>query len=287
MGFITEFLKLTRFEHAILLALAVLIGETVALGALPDFLEAVIILSLLVPVFSEMASFSLNDYLDIETDRINNRKRPLVTGTISPSFALYFSFFGFILSTLIAFFINMPAFVIAVLFNLLAILYNWRLKDLPLVGNIYIGLSMAIPFIFGNLVVHPQWLLPVPMVLALLAFVAGVAREIVKSVQDMHGDVKARRSRTLPGILGEKPSLLIASVLYLLFIPLSFAPFYYGLAPNLYSLSLIALADGVLLGMVAALLRSPSPKVYKSARNMTLIVFAAGMLAVLFAAVST
>ena len=238
MGFVAEFMKLTRFEHAVLLALAVFIGETVALGSFPT-ITAVIILSLLVPVFSEMASFSLNDYMDIETDRINEKKRPLVTGAISPSFALYFSFFAFIVSTVFAFFINTAVFIIALAFNVFAIIYNWKLKDLPLVGNVYIGLSMAVPFVFGNLVVYP-WILPVPLVLAVLAFVAGVAREIVKSVEDIKGDVKARRSQTLPVIIGEKQAPVVASVLYLLFIPLSFAPFYFGLNPNTVSLVLIS-----------------------------------------------
>ncbi len=287
MGFLKEFLRLTRFEHAIMLAFAVLIGETITIGNLPDILEITIIFSLLVPIFSEMASFSLNDYLDIETDRINDRRRPLVIGTISPKFAIYFSFFAFIVSIVLAFLINTPAFLIVVVFNMLAILYNWKLKDFPLAGNIYIGLTMAIPFIFGNLVVHPQWLLPVPLALAVLAFVAGVAREIIKSVEDVKGDVKARRSRTLPVVIGEKPSILIASVLYILFIPLSFAPFYFGLSPNVYSVLLIAIADGVLLGIVAALLHNPSKRVYRAARNATLIIFTAGMLAIFFASLYT
>ncbi len=284
MGFLKEFIKLTRFEHAILLALAVLIGETVALGSFPTF-STVIFLSLLVPLFSEMASFSMNDYFDIETDRINDKKTPLVKGTISPNFAIYFAFMAFILSTVFAFFINMPVFIIALAFNLAAILYNWKLKDLPLVGNIYIGLSMAIPFIFGNLVVH-EWILPVPTTLALLAFIAGVGREIVKSVQDMKGDVKARRSRTLPVIIGEKGSIMIASALYLLFVPLSFAPFYFGLPQNMISILIIALADGILMGMTYSLLTKPSPNVYKRVRNYTLIAFAAGMIAILYASVS-
>ena len=286
MGFIAEFLRLTRFEHAIMLALAVLIGETMALGSFPT-ISIIIIFSLLVPVFSEMASFSLNDYLDIETDRINDKKTPLVRGTLSPRFAVYFSFFAFIVSTALAFFINMAAFAIVVIFNILAILYNWKLKDLPLMGNIYIGLSMAIPFIFGNIIVHPQWLLPAPLVLALLAFLAGTAREIVKSVQDQKGDVKARRSRTLPVIIGEKPSLLIASVLYILFIPLSFTPFFFGLKPDALPVLLIAAADGVLIGMVAVLLSRPSQHIYKSARKITLLIFMIGMIAFLLASLST
>jgi len=285
MGFFREFLRLTRFEHAVMLAFAVLIGETVALGSFPTITTA-IILSLLVPIFSEMASFSMNDYFDIETDRINDRKRPLVTGKISPKFAIYFAYFSFILSTVLAFFINMAVFGIALAFNILAILYNWKLKDLPLLGNIYIGLSMAIPFIFGNLVVH-QWLLPANIVLAILAFVAGVGREIIKSVQDMKGDVKGRRSKTLPVIIGERPSTLIAAILYILFIPLSFAPFYFGLSMNAYSLFVIAVADGILAGIIASLLQSPSKHTYRIARNATLIIFFIGMIAILYASLST
>lgn len=284
MGFLKEFMKLTRFEHAVLLALAVLIGETVTLGSFPSF-SIVILLSLLVPVFSEMASFSLNDYFDIETDKINNRKRPLVTGTLSPKFAVYFSFAAFILSTVFAFFINTAAFVIALAFNIAAILYNWKLKDLPLLGNIYIGLSMAIPFIFGNFVVQP-FLSNIALTLAILAFIAGTAREIVKSVQDMEGDKKARRSKTLPVVIGEKSSILLASFLYVLFIPLSFAPFYFGLPANEAAILLIALADGALLGIITALLKNPSKNIYKKARNYTLVIFAIGMLAILYASIS-
>jgi len=285
MNFIAEFLKMTRFEHAIMYALAVLIAETIALGMIPPLDDPAILLSLIVPILIEMAAFSLNDYLDIETDRINNKKTPLVRGTIPPKFALYFSFIAFIASTALALFINFTVFIFVILFNILAILYNWKLKDMPLLGNLFIGLSMAIPFILGNLVVYP-WLLPVPVILSILAFIAGVAREIVKSAEDMKGDVKARRSKTLPVVIGEKPAVMAASVLYLLFIPLTFVPFFVGLDINLLSLGIIVMADGVLLGTVILLLKKPSPESYKTARKLTLAVFAAGMIAILIASLS-
>ena len=44
---VTEFFKLVRFEHALMLAIAVFIGETMVLGHVPAFSTA-IILSLLV-----------------------------------------------------------------------------------------------------------------------------------------------------------------------------------------------------------------------------------------------
>lgn len=278
MGFIREFLALTRFEHALMLAFAVLVAETIVLGALPQITIA-IALSLLVPVFSEMGSFALNDYLDIETDRLNKKtERPLVRGTISPRSALYFSLASLALSAALAIFINAAAFIIALIFNILAVAYNWKLKDLPLVGNAYIGLTMAIPFVFGSFVVS-EALHPTAAALAALGFVAGLAREIVKSVQDMEGDMKARGSKTLPVIIGKKPALAVAALLYLLFIPLSAAPFLMGLEAALIPLAMVVAADALVLLVCYEALRGN----FKAARNHSLLAFALGMAGILAA----
>ena len=270
-------LELTRFEHAVMLALAVLIAETVVLGAIPDF-TLIILLSLLVPVFSEMGSFALNDYLDIETDRINKKMGPLVRGSISPKFALYFSAVSLLLSTVVSFFINYNAFIIAMLFNVAAVLYNWKLKDMPLIGNFYIALTMAIPFIFGNYVVSDD-LSNVAVVLAALGFVAGMAREIIKSVQDMEGDVRARKSRTLPVIIGEKRSVTAAIVLYHVFIVLTIIPLLW-LDAAAIAIALVATADILILVTSYKTLR----KDYKFARNASLVAFFLGLLGLLMAA---
>ena len=281
MGFIGELAKLTRFEHAVMLALAVLIGETIVLQEVPLYLGLTLLISLMVPVFSEMGSFALNDYLDIETDRLNKKKdRPLVKGTISPAFALNFSIACLIVSVLLAYFINTASFAIAILFNAAAVAYNWKLKDLPLVGNIYIALTMAIPFIFGNFVVSDT-LSPLALALAALGFVAGLAREIVKSVQDVEGDVKARGSKTLPVIIGKKHSVWIAVLLYLMFIPLSFFPFLLGLPLSALALVMIAAGDILILWICYALLTRND---YRLARNLSLLSFMAGLLGLMVAA---
>jgi geranylgeranylglycerol-phosphate geranylgeranyltransferase len=277
--FIRELIKLTRFEHALMLAFAVLIAETVVLGALPPATLAIAV-SLLVPIFSEMGSFALNDYLDVETDRLNKKTgRPLVRGTISPRFALYFSVLSLVASSALAFFINMPSFLIALAFNIAAILYNWRLKDLPLVGNLYIALTMAIPFVFGNFVVSPE-LSQTALALAGLGFVAGLAREIVKTVQDMEGDMEARGSRTLPVIIGKTPSMAIAILLYVLFIPLSAAPFALGLRFSLLPAALIAAADALILYICYSLW---TRQAFRLARNLSLAAFMLGMAGLLVA----
>jgi geranylgeranylglycerol-phosphate geranylgeranyltransferase len=284
MSFIGELWKLTRFEHAIMLAIAVLIGEIIILGHIPIF-TLPIILSLLVPIFSEAGAFALNDYFDVETDRLNKKlERPLVSGTISPEFALWFSIITLLFSTVFAFFINSAAFAIALIFNILAILYNWKLKDLPLLGNIYIGFTMAIPFIFGNFVVSSN-LSILAIILAALGFVAGLAREIIKSVQDMAGDKKARESKTLPIIIGKRKSVYLAAVLYVVFVLLTIIPFNYGLKLTLISGPLVAMADLIILYSVFELLTSTDElRCFKNARKYSLIALFIGLLGLLTAA---
>jgi len=278
MGFLKGIgaaLELTRFNHALMLAFAVLIAEIAALGGLPPF-ELAILLSLLVPVLSEMGAFALNDYLDIETDRMNGKTdRPLVRGDVSPPSALLLSIACIALALLTAWPINTAVLSITIVFNALSVLYNWKLKDLPLLGNVYIGLSMAIPFVFGSLVVSDT-VPPLMAALAGLAFIAGLARELIKSAQDMEGDRAARGSSTLPLLIGERPAVLMAVGLYLLFMALSILPFHLGLAGGMVPMMLVGAADLMIAHICARLILS-GKEAYRYARNASLMAFMAGM----------
>jgi len=170
-------------------------------------------------------------------------------------------------------------------FNALAVLYNWRLKDLPLLGNLYIGLTMAIPFIFGNYVVS-SCLTPLAVALALLGFVSGLAREIIKSVQDMEGDRAARKSETLPMRIGARQSIIVACAFYVLFMLLSLVPFALGLRLNAVSGPLVATADVGILSIIYSLLVSKDQaKALRSARNISLAALFIGLLGLLAAAI--
>jgi len=268
--FIKEFLKLVRFEHGIMFAAAVFIGEIIA-GKIPE--TPILVLSLLIPLFSEMGAFALNDYLDIEADKANKRKdRPLVAGIISPGFALWFSILSLLASTVMSWFISLPIFILVLFLNLLAVAYNMKLKDLPLAGNKYIAFTMGIPFIFGNLVVS-DFLFAPNIILFFLGFVAGLGREIVKSVEDMHGDKLARGSNTLPILIGEKHSLITAVILYLVFIPMSYLPFFIGLNGSVIPYILITAANLLVVYSIWFITK----KNYSKARKLTLIAFVLGL----------
>ncbi|MBU0586407.1 UbiA family prenyltransferase, partial [Candidatus Micrarchaeota archaeon] len=269
-GFLSAFLRLVRFEHALLYAFAVLIAEIIGSNGSLNISLEILILSLLVPIFSEMAAFAMNDFMDIKTDRLNKKQdRPLVSGEISPKFALVLSIISFAIAIFLSYFINMNIFAITVIVNSFAILYNVRMKDMPLFGNVYIAITMAIPFIFGNYVVS-QSMSPVNITIAALGFIVGLAREIVKSVEDMKGDSIARKSKTLPLIIGAEKSLTFAAILYFIFVIFSIIPYYFFLNLGIGSV-LVLFADLIFVySAFTVFLSRKKPKNLKMLRKLSL-----------------
>jgi geranylgeranylglycerol-phosphate geranylgeranyltransferase len=272
--------RLFRIEHALMLAVAVLFAEMLASGAASAPLPPleIILLSLAVPIFIEMGSFALNDYWDVKTDIANNRAdRPIATGEISHKKALAASIICYIIGIGAA--VPMPtyAFFLAVFFALFSILYNLKLKDVALLGNAYIAASMAVPFVFGNLVVSSMPYLPL-LAIADVAFVAGLGREIIKSVEDVEGDVQHRGSRTLPALVGNHNAIFGAIACYGILVPMSFLPYLFGLPAKPFSLALVALTALAFMGMAFVTNADQSKKSLESARKSSLFALAVGLL---------
>lgn len=289
MGKLGAYRRLFRIEHALMLAFAVLLGELLSsgqsaagaavaqsFGLLPIPLY-ILLASLAVPVFIEMGSFALNDYFDVKADKANKRHdRPIASGEIAPRHALAAAAICYAIGAAAALPLPPSALHIAILFALLSVAYNFKLKDLPLVGNAYIAASMAIPFVFGNLVVS-QELLPSTLAISLVAFIAGFGREIIKSAEDVEGDVKHRNARTLPAVIGVRHSMLFAAALYLLLVPLSFLPFSYGLNTSILSLGLVSIAALSFLAMAAQAARSQEKGNLVSLRKASFAALAVGL----------
>ena len=81
------FVELSRAEHALIVAIAVLLGEFLVIGFNVPLFETV--LAILAPVFITLGAFIYSDYHDIETDIKNRRMdRPLARGDIHPKEAM-------------------------------------------------------------------------------------------------------------------------------------------------------------------------------------------------------
>ena len=180
--------ELMRLEHGVMLALGVLVGSLIAFRALPSIDK--FIFTFFTAMFLEVSTFALNDYYDVEIDKKNNRMdRPLVRGDLLPKTALYIFFICFPLGILCSYFVNIPCFVIALITAIFAIIYDVILKKIKLLGNFFIAYIMAIPFVFGAAAVMNNSLAfpPAIWIIALIAFLAGAGREIMKDVMDFKG----------------------------------------------------------------------------------------------------
>ena len=276
----SAYLRLFRIEHAVLLSFAVLVAELLASSAAGVAMPSlgVLLISVSVPFLIEMGSFALNDYFDEKTDHENGRTdRPLVSGEIEATEALAASGICYIAGVFIAVGLPLDAFGIAAVFAVLSVIYNWKLKDLPALGNIYIACTMAIPFLFGSLIASGSLYPPVVLVAA-VAFVSGLGREIIKSAEDMEGDAKHRRSMTLPVMVGRKNACLLAAALYLILVPLSFLPFAYGLKASLPSLGLVMVTAAAFAAQAFSVARNQEKSNLKAARMGSLLALGIGLL---------
>ncbi len=96
--------SLIRFELPFSAGICVVMGQLLALGNFATIPE--LILGFLSVFFISASILVLNDYFDVDTDRINAPNRPIPAGVVSPSESLFLSILlvsaGLILSYLIS-----------------------------------------------------------------------------------------------------------------------------------------------------------------------------------------
>ncbi|MEM4201759.1 MAG: UbiA family prenyltransferase [Candidatus Hadarchaeum sp.] len=275
---------LMRLDHGVMLFVAVLIGALISNSGSPPN-PTKLIFSFLTALLLEASTFALNDYVDLEIDRKNKRMdRPLVRGDLEPKAALITFYLLFPLGILFSFLVNIQCFAIAIVTGAFAIGYDLRLKKMKVLGNLYIAYIMAVPFLFGASVVSPT--IPTAVwILALIAFLAGEGREVMKDIIDVAGD-RSQGVKSLPLYIGERNACRLAAIFYLVAVALSFIPFwlestsYYG---NFLYLFLVSLTDIFFIYIAAAIAFRKNPPLARY-RKMTLVSMIIGLIAFLIGA---
>lgn len=208
--------KLSRPMTSLSGGLAVVVGGYVAgTGAWGK-----IGLACLATLFIAASANAWNDTLDIEIDRVNQPQRPLPAGLLTVEEARRFAFAAAAVSLLIASFINLPAFLTALVSNILLILYSLRLKTTVLIGNATVAAISAMSAVFGGMAagnVRPTlWL-------ALIISFGIMGREVLKTLADYEGDLRYR-CRTVATVWGRRWARVIffalaATTLIIMMIP--------------------------------------------------------------------
>lgn len=198
-------------------ALAVVLGGYVA-GTGEWFNVA---LAVVVTILGSASANAWNDYLDIEIDRVNQPHRPLPSGQVSPLAVKRYSFAMAALSLLIAAFINWPAFLIALVANILLFIYSWKLKSTVLIGNLVVALVSASSAVFGGVAAGN----PRPTIwLFLIIFVAILGREVLKTLADYDGDL-SESVRTIATVWGKRAARVVFYILVLAALSMMLVPY--------------------------------------------------------------
>ena len=216
-----KLISLIRPINSTLVGFAVIVG--IAVSSLDNIIRIATPLGFLTGFFISSYSMIINDYYDIEVDRINNPKKPLPSGEISKKTAVQFASIMLICGLLTSALVNNTTLFIAIIFAIIAWIYNSWGKKKALLGNSMVALSVAIPYLYGGVSIQTMNT-PLILCLTLTSFSAALGREIIKTISDTEGD-KQKEINSISVIYGERSSSIIGSIFFIIAIITSIVPY--------------------------------------------------------------
>ncbi len=257
---------LVRIPNCMLIGLAVIVGEAIALGTLPSFAAA--FFGFLTASLLLAGTMVLNDIHDIEVDRVNSPSRPLPSGKIGTQEAYLLSAILSSLGIVSSIVLGPLTLLTALLALVLMIYYNTGGKSTGLLGNAVVSFNVALPFFFGGLAVDN--VRPLLFIFFVLAFLANMAREIAKGIVDVAGD-RLTRVKTLAVWKGPKSAGWTSATLFVAAVALSFfAPFLDPKVSLLYYPGVV-LADIGFVYSAYRLLRDQKPETARVVKKRVLV----------------
>ncbi len=140
------------------------------------------------------AGNAINDFFDTGTDA-KTGKKALQKNEMNS--ALTFSALLFLAGNFLAYAINLQVFAISVAVSAVLILYSGVMQGFKFIGNYVVALGTALTLVFGAAIAGNYAQI---YFLAMAAFLANVAREIIKDMEDLEAD-KGEKN-TLPMLAG-------------------------------------------------------------------------------------
>ena len=239
-----------------------------------------IILATLAVFFETAAGNVINDYFDYQIDLINKPERPIPSGRISLTNGRNYGYLMFLLGTICGFLIsfltgNWIPFIIVLIADVILYLYAYKLKSTPLIGNLAVGFMTGFGFVFAGFSINNPDIIFTSIFLGFFAFIMTTARELVKDIEDMEGDM-AEGAKTLPILYGAKITAILAFILIIIDCALCPLLYYFNVFGFYY---LIIIAIAVILFIYSAILiirnqdRQTAAKVSKYLKIGMLIAF--------------
>lgn len=270
---IVNYIRLTRPVNDFITALSVLVGAAIA-GEIESW--TMVFFACLSAFFISAGGNVINDFFDINIDRINRPNRPLPRAEISPNSALIWSILLFLTGLFLSLQVRPLSLVIAFVACGFLVLYSYVLKKTLLWGNLTVSAVAALAFVYGGIATKNFKLSLIPAAFALLFH---LGREILKDIEDIKGDSSAGAS-TLPIKLGVKFSLDICTLIFLFLIGLTIVPYLLHIFSFFYLLAVVLGVDLGLIYLIWSMRRNHSPSNLHRLSNFLKIEMLVGLAAI-------
>ena len=222
------------------------------------------------------AGYIINNFYDAEKDLINKPRKSMLDRLVSQRFKLSTYFVLNFLAVFAASYVSFRAvlFFSAYIFGIW--FYSHKLKKIPFIGN-FVSATLAITPFFAVFVYYKNFE-TVIFVHAMFLFLLILARELIKDLENISGDV-AQNYRTIPIIYGVGFSkFLIGALLLLTLIPSLLLIFKFDVGyMNFYFEGCIAL----LTVFLVILVKSKTRKHYVWLHNILKLVIVVGVFSIL------
>ena len=170
---------------------------------------------------------AINDLFDIDIDRINRPKRPLVSGKLSKRQATIFYIVTTLIGLIISAAVNIWTLLIALAAGGLVFAYSFKFKRMIFLSNFVVALVTGLAFLYGGAAVGDiRDVYPA----ALFAFLANLIREIIKDAEDVRGDGEIG-VRTIATRYGTRTSAWLSIALTIILLFAAWGAFHLGILP--------------------------------------------------------
>jgi geranylgeranylglycerol-phosphate geranylgeranyltransferase len=221
MNKLKGFLHLIRFELPFAAGVCVVLGQLFALGTFASIPETAY--AFLSVFFVSASILVLNDYFDVETDKINAPHRPIPSGIVTPAQALSLSMLLMFVGLLLSCFLGALALACTIVLLIIGFLYNRKFKRSGLPGNLLVSFSVGMTFVYGGVSVAMPFT-KIVWFFAVIAALIDLGEEIAADAMDMAGD-RLIQSNSLAIRYGSHTALRISGSIFFLVIALTPIPF--------------------------------------------------------------
>ena len=302
---LNHFLNLIRWPNLVIILLSMIfirwfvIIPLLGAGGMSIVQFMVLLLSVL---FITTAGYIINDYFDMDADRINKPGTNQVGTTFSVAWAknayYLFSALGIAGGLLISWWIGEINYTLIFLFTTgLLWYYSERYQCQIMLGNLVVALLSALSFglvwfyeffalknnaeLFSSAQSNFSLISKLVLIYMGFAFFASLFREMIKDIEDLDGDSRMG-CRTLPVVVGSgkaKNYTLIVGVIMLAFI--LYVQYFLFLSGYLYLFGYFFALDALLMLMLLKLRRAKDIVDFSNLSGLSKLFMAAGILSML------